>query len=85
MCNLKLAFVLLFCTAVHGTALLNLHPVRRHPPHGAALGESPSKVMAWKRAGHIPAQTQAKVLEKGLAQGLPLTAEHVVFPWSPCA
>jgi hypothetical protein len=49
-------------------------------PMARALGESPSKVMAWKRAGHIPAQTQAKVLEKGLAQGLPLTAEHVVFP-----
>ena len=49
-------------------------------PMARALGESPSTVMAWKRVGHIPAQTQAKVLEKGLAQGLPLTAEHVVFP-----
>lgn len=49
-------------------------------PMARALGESPSKVMAWKRAGHIPAQKQAEVLEKGLACGVPLTADHVVFP-----
>jgi hypothetical protein len=49
-------------------------------PMARSLGESPSKVMAWKRAGHIPAQKQAEVLEKGIALGVPLTAEHVVFP-----
>jgi hypothetical protein len=49
-------------------------------PMARALGESPSKVMAWKRAGHIPAQKQAEVLEKGIAQGVALTADHVVFP-----
>jgi hypothetical protein len=49
-------------------------------PMARALDESPSKVMAWKRAGHIPAQKQAKVLDTGLAAGLPLTAENVVFP-----
>lgn len=49
-------------------------------PMARALGESPSKVMAWKRAGHIPAQKQAEVLEKGIALGIALTAEHVVFP-----
>lgn len=49
-------------------------------PMARALGESPSKVMAWKRAGHIPAQKQAEVLEKGMALGVPLTADHVVFP-----
>jgi hypothetical protein len=49
-------------------------------PMARALGESPSKVMAWKRAGHIPAQKQAEVLEKGLALGIALTAEHLVFP-----
>ncbi len=45
-----------------------------------ALNESPSKVMAWKQAGHIPARKQAEVLEKGNALGLLITAEHVVFP-----
>jgi hypothetical protein len=49
-------------------------------PMARALGESPSKVAAWKRAGHIPAQKQAEVLEKGIAQGIPLTAENLVFP-----
>lgn len=49
-------------------------------PMARALEENPSKVMAWKRAGHIPAQKQAEVLEKGLAHGLALTADHVVFP-----
>lgn len=49
-------------------------------PMARALGESPSKVMAWKRAGHIPAQKQAEVLEKGIALGVSLTAENVVFP-----
>jgi hypothetical protein len=49
-------------------------------PMARALDESPSKIMAWKRAGHIPAQKQAEVLEKGIALGVPLTAEHVVFP-----
>jgi hypothetical protein len=49
-------------------------------PMARALGESPSKVMAWKRTGHIPAQKQAEVLEKGQALGIAVTAEHVVFP-----
>lgn len=49
-------------------------------PMARALGESPSKVMAWKRAGHIPAQKQAEVLKKGIALGMPLTAENMVFP-----
>ena len=49
-------------------------------PMARALGESPSKISAWKRAGHIPAQKQADVLERGLALGLPLTTEHLVFP-----
>lgn len=49
-------------------------------PMARALDESPSKVMAWKRAGHIPARKQAEVLDKGIAAGLPLTADHVVFP-----
>jgi hypothetical protein len=49
-------------------------------PMARSLGESPSKVMAWKRAGHIPAQKQAEVLAKAEALGLPITAEHVVFP-----
>jgi len=49
-------------------------------PMARALGESPSKIMGWKRAGHIPAQKQAAVLAKAEALGLPITAEHVVFP-----
>lgn len=49
-------------------------------PMARALEESPSKIMAWKRAGHIPARKQATVLEKGNALGLSITAEHVVFP-----
>lgn len=49
-------------------------------PMARALDESPSKIMGWKRAGHIPAQKQASVLAKGAALGFPITAEHVVFP-----
>lgn len=49
-------------------------------PMARALGESPSKIMGWKRARHIPAQQQPNVLHVGLALGLPITAEHVVFP-----
>lgn len=49
-------------------------------PMARTLGESPSKIMAWKRAGHIPAQKQAEVLQKGNAHGIPLTTDHVVFP-----
>lgn len=45
-----------------------------------ALGESPSKVAAWKRSGHIPARKQAAVLQKGMALGIELVAENVVFP-----
>ena len=49
-------------------------------PMARALEESPSKVMAWKRAGHIPARKQAEVLEKGQSIGLPISADHLVFP-----
>lgn len=45
-----------------------------------ALGESPSTVMGWKRVGRIPAEKQHHVLALGLALGLPITAENVVFP-----
>lgn len=45
-----------------------------------AIGESPSKVANWKRVGRIPAEQQPHVLAVGLALGLPITAEHVVFP-----
>jgi len=44
------------------------------------MGEAPSNVAAWKRVGRIPAEKQPHVLEVGLALGLPITAEHVVFP-----
>lgn len=45
-----------------------------------AIEESPSTVAAWKRKGRVPAEKQPHVLEVGLAFGLPITAEHLVFP-----
>lgn len=45
-----------------------------------ALGEPPSNVAAWKRVGRIPAEKQPHVLEVALANGLPVTAEDVVYP-----
>jgi len=45
-----------------------------------AIGEPSSNVGAWKREGRIPAHKQPIVLEVGQALGLPVTAEHVVFP-----
>jgi len=49
-------------------------------PMARAVGVSPSNVAAWKRMGRIPAEKQPHVLEVGQAMGLPITAEHVVFP-----
>jgi len=49
-------------------------------PMARELGEHPSNVAAWKRVGRIPAEKQPHVLEIGLKLGLPITAEHVVFP-----
>lgn len=49
-------------------------------PMARAVGEAPSNVAAWKRVGRIPAEKQPHVLEIGQALGLPITAEHVVFP-----
>jgi hypothetical protein len=49
-------------------------------PMARAIGEPASNVAAWKRVGRIPAEKQPHVLEVGLALGLPITAEHVVFP-----
>lgn len=44
------------------------------------LGESPATVHGWKQKGRIPAEKQPHVLKVGLALGLPISAEHVVFP-----
>ena len=49
-------------------------------PMARAIDESPSTVAGWKRKGRIPAEKQPHVLEVGQALGLPVTAEHVVFP-----
>jgi hypothetical protein len=49
-------------------------------PMARDLGEPPSNVAAWKRVGRIPAEKQPHVLAVGLKLGLPITAEHVVFP-----
>src|SRR3546814_1757501 len=49
-------------------------------PMARALCEPSSNVSAWKREGRIPASKQPHVLEVGQALGLPITADHVVFP-----
>lgn len=49
-------------------------------PMARAIGEPSSNVGAWKREGRIPAAKQPHVLEVGQSIGLPITAEHVVFP-----
>lgn len=49
-------------------------------PMARAIDESPSTVAAWKRKARIPAEKQPYVLAVGLKLGLPITAEHVVFP-----
>jgi hypothetical protein len=49
-------------------------------PMARAIGEPPSNVAAWKRVGRIPAEKQPHVLAVGQALGMPLTADHVVFP-----
>jgi hypothetical protein len=49
-------------------------------PMARAIGEPSSNVGAWKREGRIPASKQPHVLHVGQDMGLPITAEHVVFP-----
>lgn len=49
-------------------------------PMARKLGELPSSVSAWKQRGRIPAEKQPHVLQVGQNMGLPITAEHVVFP-----
>lgn len=49
-------------------------------PMARAVKEAPSNISAWKRVGRIPAEKQPHVLAIGLKLGLPITAEHVVFP-----
>lgn len=49
-------------------------------PMARELGESPGTVHGWKRNGRIPAEKQPHVLAVGLKLGLPITADHVVFP-----
>lgn len=49
-------------------------------PMARAIEEPPSNVAAWKRNNRIPAEKQPHVLAVGLRLGLPITAEHVVFP-----
>jgi len=44
------------------------------------LNRAASTVHGWKKEGRIPAEKQPHVLEVGLALGLPITADHVVFP-----
>jgi hypothetical protein len=49
-------------------------------PMARALNLSPSNVSSWKREGRIPSTQQPLVLDVGRANGLPITAEDVVFP-----
>lgn len=49
-------------------------------PMARQLEEPASNVAAWKRVGRIPAEKQPHVLAVGLKLGLPITADHVVFP-----
>ncbi len=49
-------------------------------PMARKLDEPASNVAAWKRVGRIPAEKQPHVLAVGIKLGLPVTAEHVVFP-----
>lgn len=49
-------------------------------PMARKVGESPSTVMSWKRAGRIPAEKQPHVLHVALTEGIPITAAHVMYP-----
>ncbi|WP_313228547.1 carph-isopro domain-containing protein [Sphingobium yanoikuyae] len=49
-------------------------------PMARAIEEHPATVSTWKRVGRIPAEKQPHVLAVGQRLGLPITAEHVVFP-----
>lgn len=44
------------------------------------LGEPPSTVQSWKKAGRIPSAKQPLVIERARAAGFPVTADDVVFP-----
>lgn len=49
-------------------------------PMARELEERPSNVSTWKRVDRIPADKQRLVLERGIALGLPVTPELVIFP-----
>ena len=49
-------------------------------PMARSIGEAPSNVASWKRSGRIPAKKQPLILKIASEQGLPISAEHVVFP-----
>lgn len=44
------------------------------------LGEAPSTVQSWKKAGRIPSAKQPLVIDRARAAGFPITAIDVVFP-----
>lgn len=49
-------------------------------PMARDINEPVSNVYAWERANRIPAAKQRSVLNRGLALGLPVTPELVIFP-----
>lgn len=44
------------------------------------IRRAPSTVHGWKKEGRVPANEQHHVLAIAEELGLPITAEHVVFP-----
>lgn len=44
------------------------------------LEEHPSNIASWKRVDRIPSDKQSRVLERGIALGLPISAELVIYP-----
>jgi hypothetical protein len=49
-------------------------------PMARAVARPSSTIMTWKSEGRIPSSEQPHVLAVGQANGLPITAEDVVFP-----
>jgi DNA-binding transcriptional regulator YdaS (Cro superfamily) len=52
-------------------------------PMADLIGEAPSTVQSWKKAGRIPAHKQPLVIERAQAAGHNITADDVVFPLGP--
>lgn len=49
-------------------------------PMARELDEHPSNVYTWQRVDRVPSDKQPYVLERGIALGLPITPELVIYP-----